>query len=295
MQPHQQAYKVYIKTKARKRPLRAKKWLFPQGIEREYTRELYSLTFALRKLIQEYLMPKLPSLIVQANATAPVQPRSDDFLGDLLGTMNLIRQLINPKLVETQADAVRIGREINSFNQTQFFKLTESLLSIDVFFHEPWLQEQLTLFSTQNAQLISSLVDDEIDRVSGVVQRGFQQGLPYKTVAEEVQSTFGVSRRHAKLIARDQTVKLNASLTKLRQEDLGITTYQWQTSGDERVRASHRAIDGMICRWDDPTVYREPGQTKWKKRPTSMPQNHPGGDVQCRCVTIAQIEGFSDG
>src|SRR5690606_6656013 len=125
---------------------------------------------------------------------------------------------------------------------------------IDVFFHEPWLEEQLTLFSTQNAQLISSLVDDEIERVSGVVQRGFQQGLPYNTVAEEVQSTFGVSRRHAKLIARDQTVKLNASLTKLRQEDLGITTYQWQTSGDERVRASHRAIDGMICKWDDPSV-----------------------------------------
>lgn len=295
MQPQQQPYKVFIRSKARKKPLKAKKWLFPESIEREYTRELYSLTFTLRKLIQEYLMPQLPSLIVQANATAPEQPRSDDFLGDLLSTMNFITQLIQPKVAETQADAVRIGRQINAFNSVQFAKLTESLLSIDLFFHEPWLEDQLDLFATQNAQLITSLVDDEIERVSGVVQRGFQQGLPYKTVAEQVQSTFGVSRRHAKLIARDQTVKLNASLTKLRQEDLGISEYKWQTSGDERVRASHRLMDGLICRWDDPTVYRKPGETKWRKRPTSMPQNHPGGDVQCRCVTIAQIEGFSDG
>lgn len=294
MQPQQQPYKVFIRRNARKKPLKAKKWLFPEGLERQYTRELYSLTFNLRKLIEEYLMPQLPSLIVQANITAPEQPRSDDFLGDLLGTMNFIRQLIQPKVRETQADAIRIGQRINLFNQEQFFKLTTSLLSIDVFFHEPWLEDQLSLFATQNSQLITSLVDDEIERVSGVVQRGFQQGLPYKTVATQVQNTFGVARRHAKLIARDQTVKLNASLTKLRQEDLGIQEYKWQTSGDERVRASHKAIDGMICRWDDPTVYRKPGEKKWQKRPISMPQNHPGGDVQCRCVTIAQIEGFSN-
>jgi len=293
MQPYQQPYQVFIKKNVRQKPLKSKKWLFPEAIEREYTRELYSLTFTLRKLIEEYLLPQLPSLVFQANETAPEQPRGDDFLDDLLTTMNFIRRLMSPKIVETTADAVRVSEQVNTFNKVQFAKLTSSLLSIDVFFHEPWLVDQLSLFATQNSQLITSLVDEEIERVSGVVQRGFQQGLPYKSVADEIQSTFGVSRRHAKLIARDQTVKLNASLTKLRQEDLGITEYQWQTSGDERVRASHRAIDGMICRWDDPTVYRKPGEKKWHKRPTTMPQNHPGGDVQCRCVTIAQIEGFS--
>ncbi len=295
MQPHQQPYKVFIKQNARKRPLKAKKWLFPESAERQYTRELYSLTFQLRKLINEYLMPQLPSMIFEANEPAPEQPRADDFLTDLLRTMNTIKQLIAPKVVETERDAIAISKKINLFNQAQFLKLTSSLLSIDVFFHEPWLEDQLNLFATQNAQLISSLVDDEIERVSGVVQRGFQQGLPYKTVAEQIQETFGVTRRHAKVIARDQTVKLNASLTKLRQEDLGISEYKWQTSGDERVRASHRLMDGLICRWDDPTVYRKPGEKKWRQRPSSMPQNHPGGDVQCRCVTIAQIEGFSDG
>ena len=295
MQPHQDPYKVFIKRNARKKPLKAKKWLFPANSERKYTRELYALTFKLRELIEEYLLPQLPHLIFDANRTAPEQPRSDDFLSDLLRTMQLIRTMIQPKIVETEADAIGISRQINAFNKVQFAKVTDALLSIDIFFHEPWLEDQLSLFATQNAQLITSLVDDEIERVSGVVQRGFQQGLPYKTVADQIQSTFGVARRHAKLIARDQTVKLNASLTKLRQEDLGIEQYEWQTSGDERVRASHRIMDGLICRWDDPTVYRRKGETKWRKRTSAMPDNHPGGDVQCRCVTIAQIEGFTDG
>lgn len=292
MQPYQQPYKVFIKSKKRERPLKPKKWLFPSGIEREYTRELYSLTLELRKLITEYLVPQIPSLTFQANQSAPEQPRNDDFLSDLLVTMNSIRSMVQPKVLETQRDALGISQQINAFNQSQFLKLSSAALSVDVFFYEPWLQDQLALFASQNAQLITSLVDDEIERVSGVVQRGFQQGLPYKTIEEEITQTFGVARRHAKLIARDQTVKLNASLTKLRQEDLGIETYEWQTSGDERVRASHRMMDGLICRWDDPTVYRKQGETEWSKRSSSMPQNHPGGDVQCRCVSIAQIDSL---
>lgn len=290
MQPYQQPYKVFIESKKRGKPLKPKKWLFPAGIEREYTRDLYSLTLELRKLISEYLIPAIPRLTYQANQEAPEQPRNDDFLSDLLSIMDLIGNLIKPKVAETQRESISISQQINLFNQSQFQKLTTAALSVDIFFHEPWLEDQLNLFASQNAELITSLVDDEIQRVSGIVQRGFQQGLPYQTIESQIRETFGVARRHAKLIARDQTVKLNASLTKLRQEELGVETYEWQTSGDERVRASHRIMDGLICRWDDPTVYKRPGDKKWTKRISSMPKNHPGGDVQCRCVSIAIID-----
>lgn len=290
MQPYQQPYRVFVETHKRKRPLKPKKWLFPAGIEREYTRELYSLTNYLKELVKQLLLPKIESLTFEANLKAPEQPRNDDSLADLLDIMNLIRTIIEPKTLETQADAVAIGTQINRFNQAQFAKVTEAALTVDVFFDEPWLTEQLELFSTQNAELITSLVDDQITRVSGMVQRGFQQGLPYKTIQQQIQQTFGIPHRHAKLIARDQTVKLNASLTKLRQQDLGIETFEWQTSGDERVRASHRKMDGLICKWDDPTVYRNPGENKWRKRTSDMPKTQPGGDVQCRCVSLAIID-----
>lgn len=279
----------------KKKPKKPKKWLFPASQEREYIREMYSLTSVLRSLIQELLIPQLESLIVQANENTPDQPRSDDFISDLFRIMDTVRRLVRPKIIETERDAVEISRDINAFNALQFQKMTSALFSLDLFIDEPWLSDQLTLFATQNSQLINSLVETEIERVSGIVQRGFQQGLPYKTVSEEIQETFGITRRHAKLIARDQTVKLNASLTKLRQEELGIQTYTWQTSGDERVRSSHRLMDGLIGRWDDPTVYKKPGDKKWRKRSSAMSQLHPGGDVQCRCVSLPNIEDLADG
>lgn len=278
----------------RKKPLKLKKWLYPLSPERQYTKDLYELTAKLRELIYKYLFPQLTSLVNQANASSPEQPRSDDFLSDLFRTFNYIREAIQPSMLNTESDAIKISREINYFNKVQFEKVTSSLLSIDLFFDEPWLTDQLSLFATQNAELITSLVDDEIQRVSGIVQRGFQQGLPQTTIAEQIEQTFGIARRHAKLIARDQTTKLNSSLTKLRQEELGIETYTWQTSGDERVRPSHRLMDGLICRWDDPSLYKHEGETRWKKRTNSMPDNHVGGDVQCRCVALPNIEDFAD-
>lgn len=284
----------------RKKPLKPKRWLFPSSQEREYIRNLQALTKTLDALIESYLMPKLPYLIEQANRTAPIEPRADSmpirgdgFLEDLFVNLNDIRQMIRPKQIETDKKAMETAQSINRFNKIQFEKLATSLFSIDLFFDEPWLRDQMNLFATQNVELISSLIDDELERVSGIVQRGFQQGLPYKVVAKEIEQTFGISSRKAKLIGRDQTVKLNASLTKLRQEELGISTYTWQTSGDERVRASHRIMDGLIGRWDDPTVYKKPGDKKWKKRTSVMSQLHPGGDVQCRCVSLPNVDDLA--
>ena len=39
-------------------------------------------------------------------------------------------------------------------------------------------------------------------------------------------------------------------INEIRQRDLGIEQYVWQTVGDEKVRASHSARDGGVYRWD---------------------------------------------
>ena len=144
-------------------------------------------------------------------------------------------------------------------------KLNHSIFGFDIFTDEPWLKDQLELFSNQNAQLINSIPEQELERVSGAIERGLQQGSRFTEIAKEIQKSFGISKRRATLIARDQTTKLNASLTKLRQTGVGVTKYEWQTSGDERVRSTHRANDGKIFEWDKP----------------SKITGHPGHDVNC--------------
>ncbi len=242
-------------------------WLYPNGIEREYHRDLYQLSFQLRQMIKDFLMPEIPSMILEVQVKTP-NDRNDDFLSRLTSIIIFIRKSIEPKVNETIAESEFIAQKINHFNNQQFQKITESTFGIDMFLNEPWLQDQLKLFSSQNAQLINSLPDQELERVSSIVERGLQEGKPYKEVAKEIKNSFGITDRRAKLIARDQTKKLNSSLTKLRQQELGVEEYIWQTVQDERVRPNHKANNGKKFRWDDP-----PKTT-----------GHPGNDINCRCI-----------
>lgn len=262
------------KSKAKKTP----KWLFPYSQERQYDRILHALTRELKALIKEILMPQIPFMIAEVESKMPSNDRADGYLTALNSIILFLRKAIQPTVNKTIAEAVGIGISIDKFNKAQFQKVNNSAFGMDLFLDEPWLSDQLELFANQNAQLVSSLPDQELERVSQAVQRNLQEGKSYRELSGDIEKTFGISRRRATLIARDQTTKLNASLTKLRQQEIGVTEYIWQTSGDERVRPTHRAHDGKKFSWDKP-----PKDT-----------GHPGQDVNCRCTAIAVLDGILD-
>jgi SPP1 gp7 family putative phage head morphogenesis protein len=249
------------------------KWLYPINQQKQYDRILYSLVKEIKSKVKEILIPEIPSMIYEVNQNTP-NDRNDSWKDRLNSLLDYIKRSIQDKVNMTIGGAGIIGVEIDRFNKRQAEKMNHSIFGFDLFVDEPWLKDQLTLFSSQNAQLIEKLSSDEMDRVSGIVERGLQQGLRFTEIVEPIQKSFGISHRHARLIARDQTSKLNASLTKLRQEEVGITRYRWQTSGDERVRPTHKANDGKIFEWDKPPPIT----------------GHPSHDVNCRCVAIPIFE-----
>lgn len=283
--------KAQEKKKPRKRQV---KWLFPTGIEREYSRDLLSLTYYLRDLINTYLLPEIPSMVTEVEGKMPTA-RGDDFLDRLNAIIIFIRGSVQNKTESTISKSDAIAIEIAKFNQVQFQKVNESVFGINLYLDEPWLEDQMKLFAKQNAQLIRSLPNQEIDRVAQIVERGLQEGKTYSDIAKELKKSYAISDRRAKLIARDQTAKLNASLTMLRQKEIGVSEYRWQTSGDERVRKSHSVLDGKLCRWDDPTVFLDEKSGKWVKRSTiGGDPEHPRQAVNCRCEPIADLNGLLD-
>lgn len=285
--------------KLRKPPV----WLFPHGAERLYIAYLWQYTFAMRESITTILMPKIKRMLAEATQDYPDPEESrydslrlDDFIDDLNETMREVEVSLIPAEQLANEHAREISLDVAKHNSLQLLKTTKSVLGIDIFLNQPWLPEQLALFANQNSQLIRNLTENEMNRVSGIVQRGFQEGSRYSSIAEDIQQSFGITRRHARLIARDQTGKLNASLTKLQQQEVGITQYRWNTVHDERVRKDHRAMEGRICRWDDPTVYLNESTGKWESRKNiGGTLVHVGVDVQCRCNSIAIVEGIFDG
>lgn len=121
-----------------------------------------------------------------------------------------------------------------------------------------------------NIELIKSIPDVYFDKLKKAVYDKVSVGVRWESLAKEVRRIGDVTESRAKLIARDQTSKMNSAFNQVRQTSVGINKYTWSTSHDERVRSRHRENDGKVFSWDQP-----PERT-----------GHPGHDVQCRCVAI---------
>lgn len=285
-----------------KRLKKPPKWLLPLSVERSYIARSWAYTFEVRRVITEQVIPKIPFWLTGGTLTYPdptLPEKYDSLIDDVINSINSTMALVNDLLQARQQSLIdhvlSVGLEVAAFNQSQYSKTMNSVLGVDIFLEEPWLEPQLEIFVNQNTQLIENLTANEIERVSGIIQRAIQEGASYESTVINIEKSFGITRRHARLIARDQVSKLNASLTKLRQQEAGVSEYVWQTAGDERVRADHRALNGKTCRWDDPTVYLDEKTNKWVKRSSIGGTNvHVGTDVNCRCIAIPIIEGMFD-
>jgi hypothetical protein len=66
----------------------------------------------------------------------------------------------------------KVGARIAWYNKRQFDRITNSVFGIDIFIDQPWLQDQLKLFASQNAQLIHSIPAHELSQVAQTIERG---------------------------------------------------------------------------------------------------------------------------
>lgn len=97
----------------------------------------------------------------------------------------------------------------------------------------------------ENVALIRSIPQQYFTDIEGIVMRGYSQGRNLGEITSELQSRYGVTKRRAALIARDQNNKLTAVTTQARRIELGITEAVWQHShAGKEPRKSHVAADG---------------------------------------------------
>jgi len=127
----------------------------------------------------------------------------------------------------------------------------------------------------ENAKLIRSLPQDVASQVASMIATKAQEGKRVESFEDLVPHVF---RWKMRLIARTETSKASTALTQARSESLGIWYFEWFTSEDERVRASHRNMQGVICRWDD-----LPSPEKLIGEKSTLGRYAPGNCPNCRC------------
>ena len=137
----------------------------------------------------------------------------------------------------------------------------------------------------ENVGLIKSIASQFHGQVQGMVMRSVTAGRDLGQLTADLEDRFGVTRKRAALIARDQNNKATASMTRVRQEEVGIEEAIWLHSfaGKQR-RPTHFANNGKRYKvaegWFDP-------DPKVKRR------IWPGELINCRCVSKPVVKGFS--
>lgn len=249
----------------------------PLGISVRYARELTALLAPIEQIVNRIIVPRLPSLVL----VAPL-PRSDARF-DAGPAETLIAQLLGELVVAFQRAqlperggqlAFDFGQEVAAQNTDGFQRQVRTLFGVDLPASNTNVGAQLDLYRTQNVSLITNVVDETKRRVEQVLIQGARSGVRVEDLAQQLQAAVGFSESRARLIARDQVLKLNGELTELRQREVGVEEYIWDTSDDERVRPDHALLDGTTQRWDSPPIVdRRTGR-----------RAHPGGDYSCRCT-----------
>ncbi len=253
---------------------------FPESLVREYMR----ITDAYMKLVNEVVSKHLPKV---KKAIMQEQARADDDR-DLQALVSQVFRDISTEL-EERAGTYGLEKKLaNLANLTrkltikEWKKVCKATLGIDImddYYLGEFYRESLRKWTEDNVGLIKTIPKDTLTEMQNIVQEGFKTGKTTTSIVKKIQRTYGVEKRHARLIARDQMAKLNADLTQSQQQDAGVEEYVWSTSGDSRVRDRHRQLNGKTFRWSDPPVVDE----------RTGRRGHPGQDYQCRCVALPKF------
>lgn len=256
---------------------------YPDSMVREYRRITNSYMALLNKAVSEY-MSEIKAALKQEQQNARADALSDLWL--------VVHEAVARMVAKTEelTNKYNLEKKLNylasltvKLSIKEWKKVVKSTLGIDLlddYYLGEFYRQQTQMWVADNVSLIKSIPQETLAKMQDIVLVGFRSGKTTTSIIKEIRQAYGVSKRKAQLIARDQMAKLNADITRSQQEDAGVIEYTWRTSGDSRVRERHRKLDGKVFSWDNPPVV----DLKTGRR------CHPGQDYQCRCVAIPKFD-----
>lgn len=269
---------------------------YPDSVEREYIRLVNSYMGIERRILMAHI-PELKRIIAEGTTGyhADSSEENDEkrkrarfeFLDSTMVRLKMFFDAIQREL-EAGFGMFRLRDALNKIADLEqklsireWKKVISKTLGIDLltdYYSGDFYKKALRKWVSENVDLIKTVPANSLGKMKDIVYSGYMSGKPTTDIVKEIQRQYGMDERHARLIARDQTAKLNAAITKRQQTDAGVRRYEWSDSGDRRVRSSHRKLNGHIFSWDDPP------ETDGGRR------CHPGEDYQCRCCPLAVFD-----
>lgn len=260
---------------------------YPSSPEREFQR----VTNGYMKLLNTALKAHLPAMIAAYKKAVRKDARFDDYQ-DFNQEANTMFQLVTLEL-ERKIAKYGIEKLVSKIGKTtqkrslaewkQFCKETLGINLLDDYYNGDFYATVLKQWVDENVLKIKSIPSETLGNMQNIIFESYKKGLSIRDLTKSIQKEYNTSKHKAAMLARDQVSSLNARISRMQQEDAGVSRYRWGSSIDSRTRDCHRKLAGKTFSWNDPPEMWY--ETK-KGRVYTGRRCHPGEDYCCRCVAI---------
>ncbi len=268
---------------AHRKPRPPKKGVQPsKSVGISYNAKLQRIVQEIREDINSQIMPLIIKLQDQFVTDSMPVNTSDSYVDLITAAFELLVDKWTSDRFATVAKSIanNFVMTADKVNQKRFNENMKGF-GIDVFGNSPELVDYLHASLFDNTRLIKSIPERYLTQVQSIVMTNIRSGARASDMEGLLRDQFGVTQRRAKMIARDQTSKINGQLNQKRQSAVGFNYFKWKTVGDAKVRDRHREIANKL------TAYGR-GIYRWDNPPLSSSGEPiiPGQDYQDRCSGI---------
>ena len=146
------------------------------------------------------------------------------------------------------------------------------------------MQAKLAGITRENVKRIKSIPQDFFADMHKTVFDSVRAGRKMAGLTEHLHQAYGVTRRRAAFISRDQNNKATAALHSLRAQELGLTTGVWQhTAASLHPREEHAGFSGREFDLKDGHDFDD-----------GLGPVIPGQAYNCGCLWLTVVPGYND-
>lgn len=250
-----------IKKRKKGRKAKPKAVKVNRRVELFYTRQLLEISKFCQEQTKDFVLPTVGQNI------------GDSWVTDLFTALR--EKMVKYTMEVSVSLATKVVMDTSKEVDKQVASHTKTILGVDLtpFFPGADIQDVIDNQIAANVSLIKSIPSQYTDKLEALVMNALQTGQTNEELAQEIKKLGHSTDVRARLIARDQMGKINGAINRKRQTSLGVITYDYLTSKDEKVRPLCRRHHGQTFRWDTPP---EGG--------------HPGEKIGCRCTALPNYE-----
>ena len=225
---------------------------------------------ALRESFLNPMFQRLRRRLAQAEAANQAYRAMDDVVDEMVAARNAGVPVDEIQKALNRMEGYHTDRVKQTFGAALQLDIS-SVLS------EPEVRAFMELAVENQVDLVKTIPRRMHDSLKRRLQKELQDNaFDQKRLMEMFAQEYGSSGYNLRRITRDSVNKAIGGLTEIRHRQLGIEMFTWQSSEDERVRPTHRDLDGQEFAWND-----------------LPPEGAPGWPIQCRCVALP-IVTFDD-